>query len=432
MRESVPKAPLAVGSTRWVITLATMTAIIALSIDMSLPAQPVLVHQLGVADETAQLTLSVFMIGFAVAQLFVGYLSDAWGRRRVLMIGLALFTLAGIGCALSPNIETLLVCRALQGIGGSAAPVVARAMVRDTQPAAQAARLLSTMLATLAIAPMVAPFIGGILLDLLDWHAIFAFLAIVGVVQLVIAHTSLVETLPADKRNVPSARGLVRTYREFFSTPSALLPLAVMCTSFAGQFAYIADSPFVYVEGFGMSNQAYGIYFGSTAIALMLGSLTGSRMLKAGRAPRAMLVVGTAVILVGGIAVFAGTRIDLGGPIDLAFGYELDLAIAGFFLPMLVYFFGVGLAGPSAGALTLEPVPHIAGTASAALGTLQMTSGAIAGYIATKIGGSSPRVFALVAAAMAVLAALLAGSTVLLRRRQSTLNSPISPPTIPS
>lgn len=418
LRESVPRKPLIVGSTRWVITLATMTAIIALSIDMSLPAQPVLVRTFGIAEETAQLTLSTFMIGFAVAQLFVGYLSDAFGRRRVLTAGLVLFTLSAIGCAIAPNIETLLVFRTLQGIGGSAAPVVARAMIRDTQPAAQAARLLSTMLATLAIAPMIAPFIGGLLLDVLEWHAIFAFLAIVGVVQLVIAHTSLVETLPVEKRSVPSASGLVRNYREFFSTRAALLPLAVMCTSFAGQFAYIADSPFVYVDGFGMSNQAYGLYFGTTAVALMLGSLTGARMLKAGRAPSAMLVTGTAVILVGGVAVFAGTRLDLGGPIDLVGNYQFDPAIAGFFLPMLVYFFGVGLAGPSAGALTLEPVPHIAGTASAALGTLQMTSGAIAGYLATKIGGSSPRVFALIAMVMASIAALLAWSTVIARRRR--------------
>jgi DHA1 family bicyclomycin/chloramphenicol resistance-like MFS transporter len=418
MRESVPTKPLVVGSTRWVITLATMTAIIALSIDMSLPAQPVLVRTFGIAEETAQLTLSTFMIGFAVAQLFVGYLADAWGRRRVLVAGLAVFTLAGIACALAPNIEMLLVCRTLQGIGGSAAPVIARAMVRDTQPAAQAARLLSTMLATLAIAPMVAPFIGGLLLDVLDWHAIFAFLAIVGVVQLVVAHTSLVETLPTEKRSVPSARGLIRNYREFFSTRAALLPLAVMCSAFAGQFAYIADSPFIYVEGFGMSNQEYGVYFGTTALALMLGSLTGARMLKAGRAPSAMLVIGAVVILAGGVLVFAGTRLDLGGPIDIVGDYQLDPAIAGFFLPMLVYFFGVGLAGPSAGALTLEPVPHIAGTASAALGTLQMTSGAVAGYLATKIGGSDPHVFALIATVMAMIAALLAWSTVLARKRR--------------
>jgi DHA1 family bicyclomycin/chloramphenicol resistance-like MFS transporter len=418
LRESIPKKPLVVGSTRWVITLATMTAIIALSIDMSLPAQPVLVREFGIADEIAQLTLATFMIGFAAAQLFVGYLSDAWGRRRVLVGGLAVFTLAGLACALAPNIEVLLVCRTLQGIGGSAAPAIARAMIRDTQPTAQAARLLSTMLATLAIAPMVAPFIGGFLLDLFDWHAIFAFLAIVGVVQLVVAHTSLVETLPVEKRAVPSARGLVRNYREFFTTRAALLPLAVMCAAFAGQFAYIADSPFVYIVGLGQSTQAYGVYFGATALALMLGSLTGARMLKAGRAPSAMLVIGTAVILVGGVLVFAGTRLDLGGPIDIVGDYQFDPVIAGFFVPMLVYFFGVGLAGPSAGALTLEPVPHIAGTASAALGTLQMTSGAIAGYVATRIGGSSPQVFALVAAAMAVIAALLAWSTVLARKRR--------------
>lgn len=402
VRETVPRNPLIVGSSRWVFMLASLTAMIALSIDISLPAQPVLARTFGVADETAQLTLSMFMLGFAAAQLVVGYLSDAWGRRRVLLGGLVLFTLAGVACAFAPNIETLIACRVLQGIGGSAAPVVARAMVRDTQPAAAAARLLSTMLATLAIAPMIAPTIGGVLLDLVGWRAIFALLAVVGAIQLVIARAALVETLPVERRSIASATGLVKNYRAFFGTRAALLPLAVTCTSFAGQFAYIADSPFVYTQGFGQSTFAYGIYFGLTALALMLGSLGGARMLKAGRSPGAMLLLGTAVILVGSIAVYAGTRLDLG--------------IAGFFVPMVIYFFGVGLSGPSAGALTLEPVPHIAGTASAALGTLQMLSGAIAGYLATKIGGSDPRVFALVATVMGTLAAALAWSTVLVRR----------------
>lgn len=404
MRESAPSSPLVIGSRRWVVTLGTMTAIVALSIDMSLPAQPVLARTFSVADETAQLTLSTFMIGFAIAQLVVGYLSDVFGRRRTIALGLALFTLAGIACTVAPTIEVLIACRILQGMGGSAAPVVARAMVRDTQPAAQAARLLSTMLAILAIAPMLAPSIGGVLLDVFGWRAIFASLAVVGVVQAYVAHTSLSETLPAERRTAPSVLGLVRNYREFFRTRAALLPLAVTCATFAGQFAYIADSPFVYVEGFHQSNQAYGIYFGATAVMLMIGSLVGSRLLKAGRSPGAMLVLGTSLVLAGGIAVFVGTRADLG--------------IAGFFVPMLVYFFGVGISGPSAGALTLEPVPHIAGTASAALGTLQMTAGAIAGFVATKVGGSDPRVFATVAMAMSIIAATLAWSTAIARKRR--------------
>jgi len=406
---SEPRSPTAIGSTRWVLTLAAMTAVIALSIDMSLPAQPVLARVFDIGSETAQLNLSLFMIGFAVAQLLVGYLSDVWGRRRVLLGGLLVFSISAIACAASTSIEMLLVFRTLQGIGGSAAPVVARAMVRDTQPAAQAARLLSTMLATLAIAPMIAPSIGGLMLDAFNWRAIFATLAAAGLALMAIAHLTLTETLPVERRLVPSAGGILRGFATFFSTPGTKLPLLIGCTSFAGQFAYIANSPFVLMHGYGVSTEAFGIYFGATALALMLGSLTGSRMLKAGRSPGVMIVTGTSLLLVGGVLVTIGTHID-------------GLGIAGFLAPMILYFFGVGVGGPSATALALEPVAHIAGTASAAIGFLTMFSGALAGYLTTKIGGTDPRIFALVVTVMGAAAWVVACSATLARRRR--LRSP--------
>ncbi len=400
-----PRAPMTIGSTRWIITLAAMTTVIALSIDMSLPAQPKLAEVFDVDAATAGLTLSLFMIGFAIAQLLVGYLSDAWGRRRVLLAGLLLFSIAAIACAFAPTIEVLLVCRVLQGIGGSAAPVVARAMVRDTQPAQQAARLLSTMLATLAIAPMIAPSIGGVLLALLGWRSIFATLALCGFVLMFIAHRRLSETLPVERRLVASPMGLVRGFRTFFAARGTKLPILISCASFAGQFAYIAVSPFVYMEGYGVSSEAFGVYFGLTAVALMLGSILGGRMLRAGRSPGAMTVIGTGILVLGGIAVTIGTRVE-------------SMGIAGFLVPLIIYFFGVGIAQPSATALALEPVPHIAGTASAAIGFLTMTSGATAGYLTMKIGGSDPHAFAQVVAVMAVISAVIAIAAAWARRRR--------------
>lgn len=405
-RMAGPRSPMPIGSTRWIVTLAAMTTVIALSIDMSLPAQPTLAAAFHVEDATAGLTLSVFMIGFALAQLVVGYLSDAWGRRRVLLGGLGLFVVAAIACSLAPSIEVLLVCRVLQGIGGSAAPVVARAMVRDTQPAREAARLLSTMLATLAIAPMIAPSIGSVVLAWLGWRAIFATLALCGFVLLVIAHRTLGETLPTERRLVASPMGLVRGYRTFFTTPGTRLPMMISCAMFAGQFAYIADSPFVYLQGFHTSETTFSILFGLTALALMIGSITGGRMLRAGRSPGAMVVIGTSILVFGGIAVTIGTR-------------WTGFGIAGFLVPLIIYFFGVGLAQPSATAMALEPLPHLAGTASAAIGFFTMTAGALAGYGTTKLGGSDPHAFARVVAAMALLAATLAGFAAWARRRRA-------------
>jgi len=259
------------------------------------------------------------------------------------------------------------------------------------------------MLATLAVAPMIAPSIGGVMLDAFNWRAIFATLAFAGIALMAIAHLTLTETLPVERRLVPSPGGIVRGFATFFSTPGTRLPLLIGCASFAGQFGYIADSPFVLMHGYGVSTEAFGIYFGATALALMLGSLTGSRMLKAGRPPGVMIVTGTTILLIGGVLVTVGTRID-------------GLGIAGFLAPMILYFFGVGVGGPSATALALEPVAHIAGTASAAIGFLTMISGALSGYLTTKIGGSDPRIFALVVTVMGAIAWVVACATALARR----------------
>ena len=401
------RAPSRIGSARWIATLAALTAITALSIDMSLPAQPTLAATFNVSSATAQLTLSVFLIGFACAQLITGYLSDAFGRRRIMLGGLALFTLSGIACALSPTIETLIAFRALQGIGAAAAPVVARAMVRDTQPAEQAARLLSTMLAALAVAPMIAPVIGGALLEIVSWRAIFATLAGCGVILFCLVNWTLVETHPHERRLTPSARGLIRGYAEFFRTRGVRLPMLISCASFAGLFGYVAASPFVLMGGYHVAATSYGYYFATTAFALMLGSLFGGRLLRAGRSPGAMLVIGGTFLLVGGVLVVAGTRSALG--------------IVGLLAPLVVFFFGIGITSPSAMALALEPVPHIAGTASAAIGFFSTTAGALAGYATTRIGGSSPRIFAVVMLVTGAIAAMLAITAAILR---GTANAP--------
>jgi DHA1 family bicyclomycin/chloramphenicol resistance-like MFS transporter len=262
------------------------------------------------------------------------------------------------------------------------------------------------MLAALAIAPMIAPSIGSVLLAWFGWRAIFATLALWGLVLFVIAHRTLSETHPLERRLVATPMGLVRGFRTFFTTPGTRLPMLIGVTSFAGQFAYIADSPFVYMQGFHVSDTTFSILFGLTALALMIGSILGGSMLRAGRSPGTMVVIGTGMLVVGGIAVTVGTRGDFG--------------IAGFLVPMIIYFLGVGLAQPSAVALALEPVPHIAGTASAAIGFLTMIAGAIAGYGTTKLGGSDPHAFAKVVAVMAVVAAGLAGITAWSRHRRRT------------
>ncbi len=393
------------GSRAWIALLAALNALVALSVDMSLPAQPTLARQFGVSEATASLSLSLFLGGFAVGQLLVGYLSDARGRRGVLLGGLAAFTIAGLLCALSPSMGFLIACRVLHGLAAAAAPVIVRAMIRDTQPAAGAARLLSGMLAALAIAPMVAPTIGSALITVVGWRGIFGTLAATGGVLWLLSNAMLDDTLPSGRRAAPTLRGMMAGYGAFFRADGTKLPMFVSCCTFAGQFAYISASPFVLMQGYGVSRDHFGYFFAMTAFALMLGSLAGGRMLRAGRSPAAMVVSGTTLLLVGGAMVVVGTRLPGAG-------------IAGFMVPMVVYFFGSGMSGPSASALAMEPVPQIAGTASSVVGFMTTTAGGIAGYLTTRIGGSSPRTFSLVVGVMGAVAWLLAVSAATVRRRR--------------
>jgi len=371
---------------------------------MSLPAQPTLARSFGVSAEIAALNLSLFMIAFAGVQIFIGYLSDAIGRRPVMIGGLAVFTLAGIACAMSPSIEVLLACRAVQGAGAAASPVVARAMIRDTQPSGQAARLLSTMLSVLAIAPMVAPTIGSALLDVIGWRAIYGALATCGAALLLYANATLDETLPVEKRTPATFGGLVGGFGRFFATRGTRLPILISCASFAGLFAYVAGSPFVLMQGYGVAAKHYGFYFALTAIAIMFGSITGGRMLRAGRSPSTMIVIGATIQVVGGGFVALGTALDIG--------------VVGFITPMVIYFFGSGITSPSATALAMEPVPRLAGTASSAIGSSTMIAGSIAGYATTRVGGSTPMVFAAVVAAMGTVTFTLAALAAYLRQKQ--------------
>ncbi len=388
-------ATLPIGSKRWIVALAALTGTTALSIDMSLPAQPTLARIFAVPPETAQLVLSTFLLGFAFAQLVAGPVSDALGRRRVLLAGLALFTLAGAACAETGSIRALLACRVLQGIGAAAASVVARAMVRDTQPPASAARVLSSMMAVLALAPMIAPMIGGTVLVHLGWRAIFGTLAMCGVLLAAMAAFGLEETYPPERRTRgTSARELVVGYVRFFRTRGTRAPLLLGCLSFAGQFAYISASPFVLIDGYRVPAGHYAFYFAATALMLMIGSMIGGRMLSSGAPPSRMLVIGSSTLLAGGALAAIGTRMPA-------------LGVYGLMVPMLVYFVGIGLGGPSATASTMAPVPELAGTASAAIGFSSMIAGALSGWITTAIGRSDPRILGTAVAVMGACASML-------------------------
>ncbi len=379
--------PLDPGS-RWLIALlGALTGLTALSIDISLPALPLFTRVLSLTPSQAQLTLSLFLLGYAGGQMFVGPASDRFGRRPVLLAGLAAYALAGFGCALAESGTTLIALRFLQGAAACGVPVLARAMVRDHFHAAKAAQVLSSLTVVLALAPMVAPVLGGQLLAHLDWHAIFWVLGGAGLVLFALVACFLGESLPVRDPAALLPRQLARHVGAFLANRASLAHALVVFFVFGAQFAYISGSPFVLIDVFGVPRERYGYFLAATAACLMVGAAVNRRLLERFAAAR-LLRVGLWLLVGSGAALAAAALAGAG--------------VAVVFAPLLVFFFGLGLTSPNATAAALEPMRRSAGVASAVLGAFQMVGGALAGWAVSLLYDHTARPKAL---AVAVLGA---------------------------
>jgi len=379
------------GSPWLIVLLGALTGLTALSIDMSLPALPTLTSVFATSPEQAALTLSVFLLGYSVSQLFYGPLSDRFGRRPLILAGLVLFAAGGVGCAASGSIGQLVWWRLLQGVGACAGPILARAVVRDLFERQRAVQILSYMTLVMSVAPLFAPVIGGYLL-LLHWRAIFALLAAIGLAVLGATWIGLEESLAARNAHATRPAEILRNLRDFLSRRVCLGYAFIVCFVFCGLFSYISGSPFVLIEVFGVPSERYGYLFGLGAFALMAAALANGRL--AGRVePAVLLRVAIVLLLLGGIAMLICAAFRLGG-------------VAGIVAPMLIYMLGLGLAMPNAVAAAMEPVPHMAGFASSLIGCLQTAGGSITGYLLGLLYNGTAIPLALAVALSATFAAL--------------------------
>lgn len=371
-----------------IFLLGALTGLTALSIDMSLPALPTLAQVFGTDADRAALTLSMFLAGYSVSQLFYGPLADRYGRRPPLLVGLALFAVSGIGCAAAHSMGQLIWWRLLQGVGACAGPILARAVVRDLFERRRGVQILSYMTVVMSVAPLLAPIIGGYLLAL-DWRAIFALLAALGLLVLGASWFGLAESIPRRNpqaiRPAELARNLVDFCRRRVCVGYALLVSFVFC----GLFSYISGSPFVFIEVFGIRSDRYGYLFGLTAFALIAGALANTRLVHR-VTPATILRIGTALILAAGLAILVCGGLQLGG-------------VAGIIGPMLLYVLGMAMVMPNAVAAAMEPVPHMAGFASSLIGCLQTAAGSLAGYLLGLLYNRSALPMALAVALSAAL-----------------------------
>jgi DHA1 family bicyclomycin/chloramphenicol resistance-like MFS transporter len=375
------------------LLLGALVAIAPLAMDIYLPSMPAMARALSASPEEVQLTLSIYMFGWGVAQLVAGPVSDRFGRRPALIAGLVLFALASIVCALSRTIGTLIAARFVQAVSMATVAVVPRAVVRDLHAGERAAQMLSTMMLVLAIAPVLAPILGAELHVLLGWQASFAFVALYGLGCLAAVAFALPETLPARDPDALDPRAMLANWRRALASRRFTGFALIIAFTSCGLFAFLAGSAFVFVEGMGSGERGYGLWFGSVMLANFVGAALARRLVTQ-LGLDTLISRGTAVQLAAGAAMAALAWLDVRHPLAVA-------------VPMFVFMVAFMWTVPQATAAALTPFPDIAGSAASLLAFAQFGIAASAAFVVGRTfdGTSRPMASTIFAGALLAFAA---------------------------
>jgi len=344
-----------------VVMLGLVTAVGPLSIDMYLPAFPTISHDLGVPASQVQLSLTACLIGFAGGQLICGPLSDRFGRRRPAIAGLAAYAILSFLIALSPSAPVLIGLRFLQGLAGGTGVVVARAIVRDLHSGVAAARFFSRLTLIYGLAPILAPSLGSAVLRISTWHGIFVALGVLATLLTILLAARLPETLPVERRTAGGLGSTVRLAKPLFRDRSYVGYTVALGLAFAALFTYLANSPFVLEDGYGLSPTTFSLLFGLNAVGLTALSQANARLLNR-FSTRSLLIASQCGQTVAGL-VLAGS----------ALAGSLPGTAGGLFLLVGT----IGMIQPNATALALETHADRAGTAAAVMGGIQPVVAAV-------------------------------------------------------
>lgn len=352
----------------YIVLLGALTALGPFTIDLYLPAFPVLQEDFHTTAAAIQLTLTGTMIGFALGQLIVGPLSDKVGRRAPLLAVTALHVVASIGAALAPDLALLSVARVLMGMGAAAGGVVAMAIVRDLFGGRRLVVMLSRLALVSGVAPVVAPLIGSALLTIMPWRGIFFVLAAYGLVMLVSAIVLVPETLPKARRGEQGGASILQRYKSVFSDRVFVGVLVIGAMTFSGLFSYLSASSFLFQESYGFDAQQYGLLFAVNSLGLVIGVQTAS-FLAARFGPQWVLAFSTAVLVLAAISIVVTDQVGLG--------------LWGTMVPLFVFMTACGFTFPCVQVLALDRHGKAAGTAASILGACNF---GVAGLISPVVG----------------------------------------------
>ncbi|HCM9594705.1 TPA: Bcr/CflA family multidrug efflux MFS transporter [Enterobacter bugandensis] len=354
------------SSFKIVFILGLLAMLMPLSIDMYLPALPVISAQFGVPAGSAQMTLSTYVLGFALGQLLYGPMADSLGRKPVILGGTLVFAAAAVACALAQSIDQLIIMRFLHGLAAAAASVVINALMRDIYPKEEFSRMMSFVMLVTTIAPLVAPMAGGAVLVWFSWHAIFWILALAALLASAMIFFFIDETLPVERRQKFHIRTTIGNFASLFRHKRVLSYMLASGFSFAGMFSFLSAGPFVYIELNHVSPQHFGYYFALNIVFLFVLTIINSRFVRR----------------VGALNMFrAGLWIQFVMAVWLVVSAFLDVGFWALVIGVAAFVGCVSMISSNAMAVILDEFPHMAGTASSLAGTFRFGIGAIVGAL---------------------------------------------------
>ncbi|MCR6468094.1 Bcr/CflA family multidrug efflux MFS transporter [Enterobacter sp. HG048] len=354
------------SSFKIVFILGLLAMLMPLSIDMYLPALPVISAQFGVPAGSAQMTLSTYILGFALGQLFYGPMADSLGRKPVILGGTLVFAAAAVACALAQTIDHLIIMRFFHGLAAAAASVVINALMRDIYPKEEFSRMMSFVMLVTTIAPLVAPMAGGAVLVWFSWHVIFWILALAALLASAMVFFFIDETLPVERRQKFHIRTTIGNFASLFRHKRVLSYMLASGFSFAGMFSFLSAGPFVYIELNHVSPQHFGYYFALNIVFLFIMTIINSRFVRR----------------VGALNMFrAGLWIQFVMAIWLVASAFLGVGFWALVVGVAAFVGCVSMVSSNAMAVILDEFPHMAGTASSLAGTFRFGIGAIVGAL---------------------------------------------------
>lgn len=383
---------------RMVLILGALSAFGPLAIDFYLPAFPAMAQAFATDEKHVQATLAAYFLGLSIGQLAYGPVADRFGRRKPLMFGVTLFTLASLACAYAPNLDTLVLARFVQALGGCAGMVLSRAIVSDKCDPVASAKVFSQLMLVMGLAPILAPMLGGVLVNVAGWQSIFLALSLFSAGCLLAVSLGLPESLPEHIPRQPLS-GALRQYLRLFADRVFVGHALTGGIAIAGMFAYIAGSPFVFIKLYGVPAEHYGWLFGTNAAGFILVAQVNARLL-AKRGPAFLLARAVWLYLVAGLALLGVAALR---PTQL---WPL-------LVPLFVCISSLGCIIPNASACAMSGQGARAGSASALMGCLQFSVAAGAAALVGLLHDGSTVPMALVIS----LCGALVVSVALLTRR---------------